>query len=257
MRKEAILLIVAIVLLIAVNYPFLDKALEEFLEENKEAVVNRIIDGDTIEIENKTSVRLLGINTPEKGELYYTEAKDFLEMILLNKTVSLEFGRERYDLYGRLLAYVFFNDKNVNKEMVDEGYANIYFPAGRDKYYAIFAKAWEHCIQNNKYLCERSTDNCAACINIESFEEQEVVFYNKCSYACNLTGWSIKDQGRKKFVFGEFVLKAGKQVMIVVGNETNSDDVLYWQDEDYVWTSSGDTLFLRDEKGKLVLWEKY
>jgi hypothetical protein len=48
-----------------------------------------------------------------------------------------------------------------------------------------------------------------------------------------------------------------KKISIIVGNKTNSDDVLYWNDEEYVWTSSGDTLFLRDENGKLVIWESY
>jgi len=30
---------------------------------------------------------------------------------------------------------------------------------------------------------------------------------------------------------------------------------LFWKNEDYVWAKTGDTLFLRDGKGKLVLWE--
>ena len=44
---------------------------------------------------------------------------------------------------------------------------------------------------------------------------------------------------------------------IKVGNETNRNNVLFWKDEDYVWTSTGDSLFLRDEKGRLVIYENY
>jgi len=33
--------------------------------------------------------------------------------------------------------------------------------------------------------------------------------------------------------------------------------ILFWKGKDYVWTSTGDTLFLRDDEGKLVLWEMY
>ena len=42
--------------------------------------VTRIIDGDTIEVGNNT-VRLLGINSPEKGEIGYNEAKAFLQAV--------------------------------------------------------------------------------------------------------------------------------------------------------------------------------
>jgi len=30
-----------------------------------------------------------------------------------------------------------------------------------------------------------------------------------------------------------------------------------WKKKDYVWTKTGDSLFLRDSKGKLVLWKSY
>ena len=51
------------------------------MEENLyyyKARVRRVIDGDTIVAESR-SIRLLGINTPERGEEYYLEAKEFLE----------------------------------------------------------------------------------------------------------------------------------------------------------------------------------
>ena len=41
-------------------------------------LVKRAIDGDTIELEDSTRVRLLGINSPEEGECYYKESKNFL-----------------------------------------------------------------------------------------------------------------------------------------------------------------------------------
>jgi len=49
----------------------------------------------------------------------------------------------------------------------------------------------------------------------------------------------------------------GKEVMIKVGEEENTENVLFWKGESYVWTKTGDTLFLRDEEGKLVLWKGY
>lgn len=256
-RKEIILLGVLIFLLFAINYNSLDNMLGDFLDESETEVVKRIIDGDTIVVENDTHVRLLGINTPEKGEKYYNEAKEFLTKIILNKTIVLEYGKEKYDRYDRELAYVFYNNANVNLELVDEGYANFYFPSGKDEYYDEFVKNWEHCIANNKNLCENSEDECANCIVLKNLyvEKQEIIFYNKCSFDCSLKDWTVKDEGRKKFIFENFILGKNKEVKIIVGNETDNKGVLYWKNKDYVWTKTGDTLFLRDEEGKLVLWK--
>ena len=73
MRKKNIkILILVIVLLFVINYAFLDNYLEKFFTETETIIVERVIDGDTIKAENKNeSVRLLGINTPERGEFYY------------------------------------------------------------------------------------------------------------------------------------------------------------------------------------------
>src|SRR4030042_3682620 len=164
-------------------------------------------------------------------------------MVALNKTVEMKYGSEKYDRYGRVLAYIFIEGKSVNKELVDEGYANFYFPSGKDVYYNGFVKAWQHCLENGKYLCEKSSDECAKCIELKKLyiEEQEVVFYNNCSFSCSLNGWSVKDEGRKKFIFGNFSLKGDGQISIVIGDKANTATVLYWKNEEYVWTQSGDT----------------
>ena len=258
-KKQIILLISLAIILFIVNYSFINRALENFLLDYEMANVERVIDGDTIVIENKTSVRLLGINCPERGELYYEEAKEFLEELVLNKTIKLEFGKEKYDRYKRILAYIYVDRKNINLELVEMGFANFYFPSGKDTHYKDFKKAWEECIKDNTNLCEKSKYKCADCITLSKFDykNQEVIFYNKCNFDCDLTGWNIKDEGRKNFVFEDFMLKQGRQVNIIVGEGVDNSDVLFWNDEDYVWTSSGDTLFLRDAWGGLVLWESY
>jgi len=259
MKKEIIILLLLIGLLFIINYPFIDKAVKEFLLEHKFASVERVIDGDTIVIENETSVRLLGINSPEKGEPYYNEAKDFLEELVFNKTIKLEFGKEKYDKYHRILAYISVDEKNVNLELVKEGFANFYFPSGKDIYYKDFKKAWEDCIKENKNLCEKSEDKCVECIELREFdyEAQETIFSNKCDFDCDLTAWKIKHEGRKKFIFPKFVLEKNREVEIKVGEGINNENTLFWEDEEYVWTDSGDTLFLRDDEGGLVLYESY
>jgi len=245
MDKDKVALVIAVILLIVVNYSFLDNLIISLLEERDFAEVERVIDGDTI-IANNESVRLLGINTPEKGELYYEEAKEFLEGLLSNQTVGLEYGIPRYDKYQRTLAFVFIGNTNINVELVEWGLANVYILEDKT-YEKELRNAWEECLEKNINLCEKSENVCAECINVKSFEKQIVTLENTCNFNCSLNNWTIKDEGRKKFVFEDFVLNAKANV------EITAEDF----GEDYVWTKTGDTLFLRDGVGKLVLWKRY
>jgi len=256
MEKEVYFLGILILILIAINYSWLDSKLTGFLIEEEFGIVERIVDGDTLII-NGNSTRLLGINCPEKGQFYYEEAKNFLSELVLNKTVVLQREKEDLDKYNRKLRYIFLDGENINLKLVEEGLANYYFPQGKDRYYNYFTDAWKNCVFNNKNLCEKSKKGCSECIKIQEFDikKQKLILENVCSFNCDLKNWTLKDEGRKIFVFPEFILT--KEVMIFIGEGINTENILYWQGEEYVWTQTGDTLFLRDNDGKLILWESY
>lgn len=243
-----------------VNYSWLDALVVKSFDLNEEMLITRVIDGDTVEgilDEEKVTVRLLGINTPERGEWLYSEAKEFLEVRILNKTVSLEFGKDKTDKYGRTLAYLNFRGENVNVEIVRNGLGNFYFPSGKDRYYQEFYSAWEECLVSERGLCEKSKSVCSKCIILEEFNVrlQKIVFVNNCNFICNLEGWTVKDEGRKKFVFENLFLDSSDKIEIRAGNSAIPGS-LHWK-ESYVWTNSGDSLFLRDENNKLILWKSY
>ncbi len=234
--KQKLLLVILILILIAINYPFLDKSLEKFLAEKDVVLVERVIDGDTI-VSGNNSIRLLGINSPERGELYYDEAKGFLEGLVLNKTVNLKFGKDKYDKYGRILAYVFLDGENINLRLVEEGLANYYFYGGKDRYSNELVSSWDECINNNENLCEKSINSCSSCINIDSSRNFIV---NTCSFSCDITDWWIKGEGRKTFIFSDEILESGEEILF-----------------ELELMDTGDTIFLRDGVGRLVLWESY
>lgn len=254
-RKEIILLAVLIFLFFIINYSYLDRITGNFLNEFTEVHVTRVIDGDTIVTENYT-IRMLGINTPERKDYLYEDARDFLNDSIFNKSVRLEFGKEEKDKYNRTLAYVFYNGENIDLKMIEMGFANPYFLKGKDRHYNKFFDAWNGCIEKNKNLCEKSTNKCSSCISLKKFDvySEEIILYNQCEWKCEITNWSIKNEGRKKFIFPKFVLEGNEEVKIIVEDETNSNELFFWN-EKTVWTKTGDTLFLRDEKGKLVLWK--
>lgn len=248
--KKSLLIAGIVILILGINYIWIDLKIQGFLiqKDYEFAKVERVIDGDTI-IADGDSVRLLGVNSPERGEVYYTEAKEFLENQIINRTIMLEYGSEKEDRYGRKLAYVFLNDVNLNLKIVEEGLGNYYFPSEKDIYYNQFVSSWKTCIENEKNLCEKSENRCIDCIELKKFDyySQEAVIYNQCNYECSLNNWTIKDEGRKKFIFEDFKLGPKKEIGIT------AEDF----GEKYVWTKTGDTLFLRDDEGKLVLYESY
>jgi micrococcal nuclease len=62
--------------------------------------VNKVLDGNTIEVstpDNETyKVLLFGIDSPEMGQEYADQAKELLERLLLNKSVSIMIhGKDR------------------------------------------------------------------------------------------------------------------------------------------------------------------
>lgn len=79
----------------------------------------RVVDGDTIR-RGGERIRLRGIDTPEMSELDGPAAKRRLEELLRNGPIRIvPHGR---DVYNRLLADVFVNDRNVAETLVQEGY---------------------------------------------------------------------------------------------------------------------------------------
>lgn len=76
------------------------------------AIVRSIVDGDTLKTDVGT-VRVIGIDTPERGECGYAEAKAFVATALpVGSAVTLERpdGQRDTDRYDRLLRYVYYPD---------------------------------------------------------------------------------------------------------------------------------------------------
>ena len=95
--------------------------------------VIRVLDGDTITLDNGERVRLIGVDTTEKShptkpvEYFSEEATQFTRDLLEGKEVKLEYDAEKRGKYGRLLAYVFLPDGTfVNAEIIRQGYGFAY-----------------------------------------------------------------------------------------------------------------------------------
>lgn len=104
------------------------------------ALVAEVTDGDTVRLENGTRVRLVQIDAPEaEGECYGLQATRALEALLPTGTqvrVETDPALDSVDRFGRLLAYVYKDGRNVNLEMVRRGAAAPYFYRGERGRYA-------------------------------------------------------------------------------------------------------------------------
>ena len=97
--------------------------------------VERVVDGDTIVVAiegESVKVRMIGVDTPESvhaDESKNSEegkiASEWTKTLLTDAKVYLEFDVDREDDYGRVLAYVYLEDKMtmVNRLLIEEGMA--------------------------------------------------------------------------------------------------------------------------------------
>lgn len=111
--------------------------------------VKSVIDGDTIVLgdASSTNVRYLGIDSPEvrsldgPGDPLSDEARRINEDLVEGKKVRLEFDKERFDPYGRTLAYVFVDGIFVNEQILRSGLARALIIKPNDRYAERLLKA--------------------------------------------------------------------------------------------------------------------
>jgi micrococcal nuclease len=91
-----------------------------------EAMVDRVIDGDTI-VAGGTRIRYLLVDAPEAtaspADCYAANAAQFNADLVLGKTVRLTYDAACQDGFGRTLAYVTASGQDVNRLLIERGFA--------------------------------------------------------------------------------------------------------------------------------------
>jgi len=105
------------------------------LRDGGTGVVVKVIDGDTLVLEDGRSVRLVGIQAPKlplgrahvKEQPFAAEAKTALEKLTLGKTLRLSYGGREQDRYRRALAHFHTPDGVwVQGRLLELGLARVY-----------------------------------------------------------------------------------------------------------------------------------
>ena len=98
----------------------------EYVFAGYDGQITRVIDGDTLIID-LTTIRLSLVDTPERGEPGYQEAKDFASTVcpVGSNAEFIEDSWQQSDKYGRSLGLVFCNDMFLNELLLTSGHAEI------------------------------------------------------------------------------------------------------------------------------------
>ena len=118
-------------------------------------VVSRVIDGDTVELGTGDDVRIVGIDTPERGECGYAEATANMVRLVAGKRVRLGISDEDHDRYGRLLRYVDIGAMDAGLRQIKNGLAIARYDS-RDGY-------GEHPREARYIAADRGSPNRSSC----------------------------------------------------------------------------------------------
>ena len=98
----------------------------EYVFTDYDGQITRVIDGDTLLID-QTTIRLSLVNSPERDERGYQEAKDFASTVC-PVGANAEFYEDSWqpvDKYGRSVGLVYCNDMMLNELLLTNGHAEI------------------------------------------------------------------------------------------------------------------------------------
>lgn len=242
-KKHALLFALLITLIIAANFYFLTP---ELSPKKETAIIARVIDGDTLQLQDSRKIRLLNINAPEKyqpnSNLSANSLKEFQ-----NQSVQIEILS--MDKYDRFLARI-YTPSYLNLEFVKQGLAAKFlvdeseikeFSEAESRAIKAGIGIWKHSLY---YGCFKS--------KIDEIQEK-VILINNCN-KINISSWVLKDESTKHYTFKELEFK---EIMLHSNSGKNNATDLFWNSPTSIWNNDRDTLYLFDNQGNLVHYNSY
>ncbi len=238
-RKSSLIIALMVTFLIAGNFLFFtDRGV---VREKVE--ISRVLDGDTVELSDGRRIRLLNINTPEKGLPYSDLAKEFLSNY---SAVGLETAG--LDRYQRTLGRLYYGERYLNLEIVRRGMAHTYLVLDNED--VLFEKAENYAKTNEKNMWEKSTLSKCLTVEINKYDEH-VDIIDSCDV--DFTGWTIKDESTKTYKFKK---DFSESFRLYSEKGTDGEENIYWG-RDNIWNDDHDEIFVRDSNGLLVYYYSY
>ncbi|MCS6595211.1 thermonuclease family protein [Bacillus cereus] len=120
--------------------------------ETYTSTVKKVVDGDTIYLNQpvlgQTKVRLLSIDTPEtnfqgknQGKHAYAATAYLKKLLPSGRKITIELEETKFADDGRLLGHIYKDRLNINKVMIEKGYAVTYFIFPNFKHFGEYQSA--------------------------------------------------------------------------------------------------------------------
>jgi micrococcal nuclease len=233
-----------------------------------------IVDGDTLYVSGplgELEVRIIGVNTPESGECFSEEATDALAELVTGNDLVLVVDRSDVDTFGRALRYVETADGvDVGAELVADGFAIARRYPPDDARADVYAELQETAQQEGRGLwaadacgpSDREGVEIVIDVNADApgddganLNGEWVRFTNAGAEAIDLDGWEVADESAShRYTFTDLELAPGAAVILFSGCGPDDEAARYWcSSGSAVWNNSGDTVFLRDPNGNIVV----
>lgn len=209
-----------------------------------QAIIARVIDGDTLELEDNTHVRLLNINSPEKSNPLYKQAFSYLKKFEGTPVVIETVGEDKY---GRKLSRIYSNKTYINLESIRLGLSSKFLV--QEDELSKFSKSESEAINNGLGIWEHSAY--FDCIYSEIKPNEEIVILKSNCGQINLSNFTLKDESRKEYKFSPINLSE-KPITLYSSSGTDSLNYIYWNSTENIWNNDRDTLYLFDNFGKIV-----
>ena len=238
MEKRTFLIFGLFVLTMAIYYFCMENFFTNEITTKKEDVlVQRVIDGDTIELKNIGKLRLLGINTPEKGTFLFNESYSFTKKIEGN-LVDVEITG--IDKYGRNLGYIFYQDRLFNEEILLSGLAHLYV------------------YEKGKYM-KRLVSAEKTAQNLE-----RGIWQKSSNYGCIILKEFIFYEGEKRCTNNEKIILQNfcNSIEIYLKDDATHDEKinisrgLFEKNFSCTFNDEGDSLYILDNEG-LIIFKRY
>ncbi len=245
MRKTLSLLFAFLLAtLIALNYSFFSSVKPD--AEKETVIVARVIDGDTLQLKDGRTIRLLNINAPEKNMPSSVLAKEFL---LKFQNHSLQIEVTGIDKYHRSLARL-YTSNYLNLQLVQQGLSSKFLVQEEET--SVFSNAEKEAIAKGKGIWEHS--RWYGCFTTDIDKKNEIVsFIGSCDIP-SMKGWSVKDESRKTYTF---TATPEEKFTLASGTGIDNTTALFWRSQTDVWNNDRDSLYLFDENNHIVQYESY
>ncbi|MCX8158710.1 MAG: thermonuclease family protein [Candidatus Pacearchaeota archaeon] len=244
-KKYAFLLAFFITLFVFALFHLSSLLISEKNKKIESVVISRVIDGDTLILEDNRTIRLININSPEKNLQISNLAIGFLKSYE-NKSVNIEIID--IDKYNRYLARIYVPEY-LNLRIVELGLASKFLV--QESELKLFSNAEKNAIKNHLGIWKPSIYYNCFSTDINP-KEEKIIIINNCNIS--MTGFTIKDESRKIYSFKN--ISFSKITLHSNIGKDNSTDI-FWNSKTDIWNNDRDSLYLFDNNGGIAHYESY